>query len=110
MTLVFTPKAGMIFVKPVESKPTTSPEGLIQLAESYDFSVPTTGIIVAMGPPAVCDECLQHTLPSELSEGDVVVWPPSCGDDLEIGEDTYVVLRESDIIATVWKEEGQQAV
>lgn len=109
MSLCLTPKAGMIFVRPVEPQPTTSPNGLIQVADAYDGGVATTGEIVALAKAFCCSECGGER-DTELHEGDVVIWPPSAGNEFAWGDETLLAIREADVLGIVWSQEGSLAV
>ena len=64
-------------------------EGGIILPETV-IERPQTGKVLAIGPDVLT-----------IENGDKVVYPPYSGMPLEYGDEELVVLRESDILATV---------
>lgn len=99
MNLQLTPKTGMLLVKPIQHQPAKSESGLIQLADVY-HEPETSGEIVAMAERFICPDCGAGRA-SELSVGDVVVFPPSAGDELDWQGERYLIVPESAVLAVV---------
>lgn len=98
VSLVLVPKAGMVLIKPIETKPASL--GVIELADYYQ-EPETTGQIVALAERFVCEDCGAGR-ETELRVGMVVIFPPSAGTAIEFppGE-RHLMLREADVIAVV---------
>lgn len=96
MSLTLVPKAGMVLIRPIASKRPQA--GSIVLADYYQ-EPDTTGQIVKLGDPLGCVDC--GTPQRDVALGDVVLFPPSAGEELEWQGERYLLLRESEIIATV---------
>jgi chaperonin GroES len=59
---------------------------------------PQKGEVVAIGDGHVKDD--GSKVPLTVREGDRVIFSSYAGDEIKIGEETYLLLRESDILAT----------
>ena len=58
---------------------------------------PQTGRVVAVGPGRVSDE--GNTVPVSVKKGDVVIFAKYGGTELKEGENQYLIIKESDILA-----------
>ncbi len=58
---------------------------------------PQEGEVVAVGPGRLLDN--GQRLPPEVKVGDRVIYPKYGGTEVKLGEEEYLVLRESDILA-----------
>ena len=72
-------------------------EGGIVLPESAKDK-PQRGEVVAIGDGHVKNDGTK--LPLTVKEGDRVIFSSYAGDDIKIGDEEYLLLRESDILAT----------
>jgi len=55
--------------------------------------------VVAVGPGRVADD--GSRIPMELAAGDKVIYSKFAGTEYKDGDDEYLILRESDILAKV---------
>lgn len=99
MILNLTPKAGMLLVKPLTPKPATSASGLIEIADVYT-PPETSGIVVQMAERFVCPDC-GGARESEVNVGDCIVFAPSTGDELTWQGERYLLVPESQVLATL---------
>ena len=60
---------------------------------------PQRGEVVSVGDGHVNDK--GERVPLSVKEGDRVVFSSYAGDEIKVGEQTYLLLRESDILATL---------
>ena len=87
-----------LLVEPIEADSTTS--GGIILPDSAKEK-PQRGIVVAVGPGKMLDSGNRGAL--GVSKGDEVFYGKYSGTEIDFESDTYVVLRETDILAVVDK-------
>jgi chaperonin GroES len=55
--------------------------------------------VIAVGPGRVSDD--GQRIPMELSKGDRVVYSKFAGTEYKDGDEEYLILRESDILAKI---------
>jgi chaperonin GroES len=60
---------------------------------------PQQGEVVAVGPGKMTDE--GKRVPSELNTGDRVLYGKYSGTEVTVGDETYLILRESDVLAVI---------
>ena len=60
---------------------------------------PQEGEVVAVGPGRVADD--GSRIPMELAKGDKVIYSKFAGTEYKDGDDEYLILRESDILAKI---------
>jgi len=60
---------------------------------------PQRGEVVSVGDGHVNDK--GERIPLSVKEGDRVVFSSYAGDEIKVGDQTYLLLRESDILATL---------
>lgn len=60
---------------------------------------PQRGEVVAVGDGHVNDK--GEKVPLTVKEGDRVIFSSYAGDEISVGDTTYLLMRESDILATV---------
>ena len=60
---------------------------------------PQQGEIVAVGPGKLTDE--GKRVPSELKTGDRVLYGKYSGTEVTVGDEQYLILRESDVLAVI---------
>lgn len=94
----FRPMDDRLLVEPIEADSTTS--GGIILPDSAKEK-PQRGIVVAVGPGKMLDSGNRGAL--GVSKGDEVFYGKYSGTEIDFESDTYVVLRETDILAVVDK-------
>ena len=92
----FVPLGERVVIKPIEQEQTT--KGGIFLPDTAKEK-PQEGEVVAVGPGRVSDD--GSRIPMELSNGDRVIYSKFAGTEYKDGDDEYLILRESDILAKI---------
>jgi len=92
----FVPLGERVIVKPIEQEQTT--RGGIFLPDTAKEK-PQEGEVVAVGPGRMSDDGKRISM--ELSKGDRVVYSKFAGTEYKDGEEEYLILRESDILAKI---------
>ena len=85
-----------VIVLPIEGEQQT--KGGIFLPDTAREK-PQEGKVVAVGPGRVADD--GSRIPMELSSGDRVIYSKFAGTEYKDGDDEYLILRESDILAKI---------
>ncbi|MBE3576568.1 MAG: co-chaperone GroES [Limnochordales bacterium] len=88
------PLADRVVVKPIEQEEKT--KGGIVLPDTAKEK-PQEGEVVAVGPGRLLDN--GQRAPMEVKVGDRVVFARYSGTEFKVDGETYLVLRESDILA-----------
>lgn len=99
MTLQIIPKSGTVLVRPIAVQPAKSASGLIQLADVY-YAPETTGEVIALPEHTPCPECGTGR-PSDFAVGEVIVFPPSAGDEIEWQGERYLLVPEASVLGVV---------
>jgi chaperonin GroES len=60
---------------------------------------PQQGEVIAVGPGRMTDE--GKRVPSELQAGDRVLYGKYSGTEVTVGDEQYLILRESDVLAVI---------
>ncbi|HSK18526.1 MAG TPA: co-chaperone GroES [Longimicrobiales bacterium] len=60
---------------------------------------PQQGEIIAVGPGKMTDD--GKRVPNELKAGDRVLYGKYSGTEVTVGEEQYLILRESDVLAVI---------
>jgi len=94
----FRPMDDRILVRPSEAEETTA--GGIILPDNAREK-PQRGTVEAVGPGKLLDSGNRGEM--SVSVGDVVFYGKYSGTEVEFNSDTYVVLRENDVLAIVDK-------
>ena len=92
----FVPLGERVIVKPTEQDQQT--KGGIYLPDTAKEK-PQEGQVVAVGPGRMGDD--GNRLPMELGKGDKVIYSKFAGTEYKDGDDDYLILRESDILAKI---------
>ena len=92
----FVPLGERVVIKPIEQDQLT--KGGIFLPDTAKEK-PQEGEVVAVGPGRVSDD--GSRLPMELSKGDRVIYSKFAGTEYKDGDQEYLILRESDILAKI---------
>ena len=92
----FVPLGERVVVKPTEQEDLT--KGGIYLPDTAKEK-PQEGEVVAVGPGRVADD--GSRIPMELSKGDKVIYSKFAGTEYKDGDDEFLILRESDILAKI---------
>ena len=90
------PLGERVIVKPSEQESTT--KGGIFLPDTAKEK-PQEGEVVAVGPGRVTDDGTRVAM--ELSAGDKVIYSKYSGTEYKDGDDEYLILRESDVLAKI---------
>jgi chaperonin GroES len=62
---------------------------------------PQQGEVVAVGPGKMTED--GKRIPPEVKEGDRVLYGKYSGTDVKVGDEDYLILRESDVLAIITK-------
>jgi chaperonin GroES len=92
----FVPLGERVVIKPIQREQTT--RGGIYLPDTAKEK-PQEGEIVAVGQGRVTDDGTR--IPMELGVGDRVIYSKFAGTEYKDGEDEYLIMRESDVLAKV---------
>jgi chaperonin GroES len=92
----FVPLGERVVIKPIEQEQLT--KGGIFLPDTAKEK-PQEGEVIAVGPGRVSDD--GSRIPMELSKGDRVIYSKFAGTEYKDGDQEYLILRESDILAKI---------
>ncbi len=92
----FVPLGERVVILPIEQESTT--KGGIFLPDTAKEK-PQEGEVMAVGPGRTADD--GSRIPMELSKGDKVIYSKFAGTEYKDGDDEYLILRESDILAKI---------
>ena len=92
----FVPLADRIVILPTEREQTT--KGGIYLPDTVKER-PQEGEVIAVGPGRVSDDGTR--IPMELAAGDRVIYSKYAGTEYKDGDDEYLILRDSDVLAKI---------
>ncbi len=92
----FAPLGERIIIKPIEQEQTT--RGGIFLPDTAKEK-PQEGEVIAVGPGRATDD--GNRIPMELNVGDRVIYSKFAGTEYKDGDDEYLIMRESDVLAKV---------
>lgn len=90
------PLADRVVVKPLEE--TEQMRGGLYIPDTAKEK-PQQGEVVAVGPGRLSDEGKRIEL--ELKAGDRVLYGKYSGTEVTVGDEQYLILRESDVLAVV---------
>lgn len=82
---------GRVLVKPIE-KEIASESGVVLT----DKNPPTYGRVVGIGTKHRCPEC-RSEIPIEIRLGAIVGFPVTAGQDVQMNDETYTILRLEDV-------------
>jgi chaperonin GroES len=92
----FVPLGERVIVKPTEQDQQT--KGGIYLPDTAKEK-PQEGQVIAVGPGRMGED--GNRMPMELGKGDKVIYSKFAGTEYKDGDDEYLILRESDILAKI---------
>ena len=92
----FTPLGERIVIKPTEQEAQT--RGGILLPDTAKEK-PQEGEVIAVGPGRAADD--GSRIPMELTVGDKVIYSKYAGTEYEDGDEEYLIMRESDVLAKI---------
>jgi len=90
------PLADRIVVKPLED--TETMRGGLYIPDTAKEK-PQQGEVIAVGPGKMTDD--GKRIAPEVKEGDRVLYGKYSGTEVSVGEEQYLILRESDVLAIV---------
>ncbi|MCL6432409.1 MAG: co-chaperone GroES [Armatimonadota bacterium] len=93
------PLGDRVVVKPLEEEERT--KGGIVLPDVAKEK-PQHGEVLAVGPGALTED--GRRLPMDVKVGDRVLFAKYAGTEVKIGDEEYLILRQSDILAIVERE------
>ena len=94
MVVKLKPLADRVLVKPIDEEEVT--KGGIILPDTAKEK-PQRGKVVAVGPGRLDDE--GKRVPIEVKTGDKVLYDKYAGTEVKLGDEEYLILRESNIVA-----------
>lgn len=89
------PLGDRVVLKQSEKEETTK-SGIILTAKSQEK--PVTAEVVAVGPGGMVDG---KEVTMQVKVGDQVIYSKYAGNEVKLGEDEYVIVRQNDILAVV---------
>ena len=92
----FIPLGDRVVIMPLEGEQTT--KGGIHLPDTAKEK-PQEGEVIAVGPGRISDD--RTRIPMELAVGDRVIYSKYAGMEYKDGDEEYLILRESDILAKI---------
>ena len=92
----FTPLGERIVIKPMEQEAQT--RGGILLPDTAKEK-PQEGEVIAVGPGRVAEDGSRIAM--ELTIGDKVIYSKYAGTEYEDGDEEYLIMRESDVLAKI---------
>ena len=90
-----TPLADRVILKMVEAEETTK-SGIILTASAQEK--PSVAEVISVGPGGMVDG---HDVVMTVKVGDKVITSQYSGTEVKVGDDEFVVVRQSDILAIV---------
>jgi len=97
MSFNLTPLNDRIIVKPREALEKS--KGGVILPETASKEKPMEGTVIAVGPGKVSDNGTRVT--PEVKKDQRVIFAKYSGTEIKIDDDTYLILREEDILAII---------
>ena len=91
------PLGDRLIVEPLEEEQTTA-TGIVLPDTAQEK--PQRGTVLAVGPGARNSETGER-IPMDVAEGDTVVYSKYGGTEIKVEGEEYLILRESDVLATV---------
>ena len=93
--VAFKPLGNRVVIEPLEGEEQVSAGG-IYIPDTAKEK-PQEGEVVAVGPGRVTDDGTHIAM--ELSVGDKVIYSKYAGTEYKDGDDEYLIMRESDVLA-----------
>ncbi|HEY8484600.1 MAG TPA: co-chaperone GroES [Longimicrobiales bacterium] len=90
------PLADRIVVKPLEE--TEQMRGGLYIPDTAKEK-PQQGEVIAVGPGKLTED--GKRIPIEVKEGDRVLYGKYSGTEVTVGDEQYLILRESDVLAVI---------
>ncbi len=89
------PLGDRVVLKELQAEETTA-SGIVLPGQAQEK--PQQAEVVAVGPGGVVDG---KEIKMEVKTGDQVIYSKYAGTDVKLGEDEYIIVRQSDILAVV---------
>lgn len=89
------PLADRVVIKPLEAEETTK-SGIVLPGSAQEKQ--QLAEVIEVGPGGIVDG---KEVKMEVKKGDKVIYSKYAGTDIKDGKDEYVIVRQSDILATV---------
>ncbi len=96
MARKFDPLGDGVMIKPSDREEVTA-SGLVLPDTAKEK--PQEGEVVAVGPGRVSED--GKRMPMEVKKGEVVLYRKYSGTEIKEGEEEYLIVRESDIVARI---------
>ena len=93
------PLADRLVVEPIEQEEVTS--GGIILPETAKEK-PQQGKVIAVGSGRVDEK--GNRIPMEVKKGDTILFGKYSGNEIRVGEEEHLIMREEDVLAVIEKE------
>jgi chaperonin GroES len=90
------PLADRIVIKPLED--TEQMRGGLYIPDTAKEK-PQQGEVIAVGPGKLTEE--GKRIPAELKTGDRVLYGKYSGTEVTVGEEQYLIMKESDVLAVI---------
>ena len=94
----FVPLGERVVVKPLDQEEVKTSSGIILPDTAKEK--PQEGKVVAVGPGKATEDG-KGRLPMEIAAGDRVIYSKFAGTEYKEGEEEFLILRESDILAKI---------
>ena len=94
----FVPLGERVVIKPLDQEEEQRPSGIILPDTAKEK--PQEGKVVAVGPGKPTEDG-KGRVPMEIAAGDRVIYSKFAGTEYKEGEDEFLILRESDILAKI---------
>ena len=94
----FVPLGERVVIKPLDQEEETRPSGIILPDTAKEK--PQEGKVVAVGPGKPTEDG-KGRVAMEIKAGDRVIYSKFAGTEYKEGEDEFLILRESDILAKI---------
>ena len=94
----FVPLGERVVVKPLDQDEVKTSSGIILPDTAKEK--PQEGKVVAVGPGKATEDG-KGRVPMEIAAGDRVIYSKFAGTEYKEGEDEFLILRESDILAKI---------
>ncbi len=94
----FTPLGERVVVRPKDEKEVTTSSGIILPDTAREK--PQEGEVVAVGPGRSTDDG-KSRIAMEIKAGDLVIYSKFAGTEYKDGNEEFLILRESDILAKI---------
>lgn len=92
----FTPLGNYVLIEPIKAGETS--KGGIFIPEVAQER-PRTGKVLSVGEGALTSG--GQLIPPRVKRDDIVIFPPYAGTEIKIGEEKFMLIRETDLLGTL---------